>query len=118
MINAPKGKEFLYIGHYIDTKGRYILKIGTTNNLKRRRIEHTKDYRHNLDYVLPQNQEFIYDWFLPMSKYNTIRFEDQIKEHLKQIGIGQYIYHDRFNCGSRKPPSLTITIRKEYHIEL
>jgi predicted GIY-YIG superfamily endonuclease len=38
-------KEFLYVGHYIDTEGNYILKIGTTNNLKRRAQEHTTNYR-------------------------------------------------------------------------
>ena len=29
-------KEFLYVGYYVDTEGNTILKIGTTNNLKRR----------------------------------------------------------------------------------
>ena len=35
-------KEFLYVGHYIDIDGNYILKIGTTNDLKRRQTEHTQ----------------------------------------------------------------------------
>lgn len=30
-------KEYLYVGHYIDAQGNYILKIGTTNDLARRR---------------------------------------------------------------------------------
>ena len=33
-------KEYLYVGHYIDTKGNYILKVGTTNNLKNRQRQH------------------------------------------------------------------------------
>ena len=38
-------KEFLYVGHYVDTEGKYILKIGTTNDLARRAQEHTRNYR-------------------------------------------------------------------------
>ena len=34
-----KNKEFLYVGHYIDTNGNFILKVGTTNDLKRRQTE-------------------------------------------------------------------------------
>ena len=29
-------KEFLYVGYYIDTENHFVLKIGTTNDLKRR----------------------------------------------------------------------------------
>lgn len=29
-------KEYLYVGHYFDVEGNYILKIGTTNDLVRR----------------------------------------------------------------------------------
>ena len=36
-------KEFLYVGHYIDTDGNYILKIGTTNDLRRRAAEQRVD---------------------------------------------------------------------------
>ena len=38
-------KEYLYVGYYIDTQGRYILKIGTTNDLKRRQAEHNRNYK-------------------------------------------------------------------------
>ena len=40
-------KEFLYVGHYVDTNGDYILKIGTTNNLDRRQKEHTRNYKRS-----------------------------------------------------------------------
>jgi hypothetical protein len=33
-----KDKEFLYVGHYIDTDSNYILKIGTTKNLERMEV--------------------------------------------------------------------------------
>ena len=38
-------KEFLYVGYYTDTEDNTILKIGTTNNLKRRQQEHTRNYK-------------------------------------------------------------------------
>ena len=77
-------KEFLYIGHYTDTKGNYILKIGTTNDLKRRKSQHTTNYRRAKQYTMPQDSEFEYDWSLPLSKYNTFRYEDKNKEKFKQ----------------------------------
>ena len=41
MTNEKLNKEYLYVGHYIDDEGNYILKVGTTNDLERRRKEHT-----------------------------------------------------------------------------
>lgn len=111
-------KEFLYVGHYIDTQGRYILKIGTTNDLKRRAAEHTRNYRKAKEYTLPENAVFVYDWFLPLSKYNTLRFEDRNREQWQQMGIGEFVRNDRFCCGKRKPKKVKITIRKTYEISL
>jgi len=54
-------KFWLYVGHYIDIYGNYILKVGTTNNLERRRKEHTRNYRRNKVNPLSLNDEFIYD---------------------------------------------------------
>ena len=51
-------KEFLYVGHYIDTDGNYILKIGTTNDLRRRATEHTRHYRKAKEYRLPATANF------------------------------------------------------------
>ena len=111
-------KEWLYVGHYTDVKGRYILKIGTTNDLRRRALEHTRNYRKAPDYTLPQDSVFVYDWFLPLSKYNTLRFEDKNREAWKQIGVGEFVRNDRFCCGKRKPKTVKIKIRKVYEIEL
>ena len=41
-------KEFLYVGHYTDTDGFYIVKIGTTNDLDRRRKEQKLRARSSL----------------------------------------------------------------------
>lgn len=113
----PKNKEFLYVGHYIDTKGRYILKIGTTNDLHRRAVEHTRNYKKTREFTMPEDSEFVYDWFLPLSKYNTLRFEDRNRKLWQELGIGRFIRNDRFFC-EQKPDFVTITIRKTYTIPL
>lgn len=115
---APAGKEWLYVGHYIDTQGRYILKIGTTNDLARRAAEHTRNYHKTKDYTLPAGASFVYDWYLPLSKYNTLRFEDANRDAWQKLGIGTYVRNDRFDCGKHKPKKVKITIRKTYEIEL
>jgi len=111
-------KEFLYVGHYIDKNGNYILKIGTTNDLKRRAQEHTRNYRRGKTLTLSSSGSFIYDWYLPLSKYNTIRYEDRNRKKWQEMGIGTFIRNDRFNCGQQKPSSVQVTIRKTYTINL
>jgi hypothetical protein len=110
-------KEFLYVGHYTDTKGNYILKIGTTNDLERRRKEHTRNYHRAKEYTLPPEDEFSYDWNLPLSKYNTLRYEDKNRERWKAQDVGEFVRNDRFCC-RRKPDEITVTIRKVYRIKL
>ena len=112
-----KSKEFLYIGHYIDVFGHYILKIGTTNNLNRRAKEHTVNYKKSPNYTMPADSQFVYDWFLPLSKYNTLRFEDKNRELWKLAGIGEFVRNDRFCCET-KPEFVEVAIRKVYKIAL
>lgn len=110
-------KEFLYVGHYIDTDGNYVLKIGTTNDLERRRKEHTRNYKRSPNSTMPTDSEFLYDWFIKLSKYNTLRYEDSNKREWKSLGLGEYIRNDRF-VFAEKPVSAIVTIRKEYEIIL
>ena len=111
-------KEYLYVGHYTDSEGNFILKIGTTNDLKRRATEHTRNYRRAKMYNLPKSDSFVYDWYLPLSKYNTLRYEDRNRKAWQEMGIGDFVRNDRFNCGRRKPRQVQVTIRKTYTIEL
>ena len=64
-------KEFLYVGYYIDNNNNFILKIGTTNDLIRRRYEHNRNYRKAKTHTMPTNHNFEYIWTHPLSKYNT-----------------------------------------------
>lgn len=105
------------MGHYVDTLGRYILKIGTTNDLKRRAQEHTRNYRRAKNYTLPPEQKFQYDWVRPLSKYNTLRYEDKNRNLWQELGIGEFVRNDRFCCET-KPDFVQITIRKTYQIAL
>lgn len=110
-------KEFLYVGHYTDIQGNYILKVGTTNNLKRRATEHTRNYRRAKQYTMSHEQQFEYDWFLPLSKYNTLRYEDSNRQKLIDEEVGTFVRNDRFLC-ENKPSSIVIKIRKEYVVFL
>lgn len=110
-------KEYLYVGHYIDHKERYILKVGTTNNLERRKQEHERKYKATREYTMPEGGSFIYDWVLKLSKYDTLRYEDRTKTAWKEAKIGNYIRNDRFYC-TAKPEKVYITIRKTYEITL
>ncbi len=105
------------MGHYVDTQGRYILKIGTTNNLKRRKAEHTRNYHKAPDYILPPGKSFQFDWSLPLSKYNTLRYEDKNRKIWQEKEVGAFVRNDRFCCPV-KPDKVEITIRKTYVISL
>ena len=108
---------YLYIGHYYDACGNYILKIGTTNDLKRRKQEHTRRYRKAKHYPIPPCNSFQYDWFIKVSKYNALRYEDLNRKRLQEANIGKWLKNDRFVCG-KAPAEITIQIRKTYNIKL
>lgn len=110
-------KEFLYVGHYTDIEGFCIVKIGTTNDLERRRKEHTRNYKKSPHCTMPQDAQFEYDWSLPLSKYNTLRYEDRNKARWREDALGEYIRNDRFKCSS-KPDYVDIQIRKTYRVYL
>ena len=110
-------KEFLYVGHYVDMNGDYILKIGTTNDLDRRQKEHTRNYKRSPNFTMPEDGKFEYDWSRPLSKYNTLRFEDRNREKWQKEEVGNFVRNDRFHC-PKKPDFVQVTIRKTYQIAL
>lgn len=112
-----KDKEYLYVGHYTDTNGHYILKIGTTNDLARRQAEHTRNYHRAKQFTLPRGGKFEYDFTLPLSKYNTLRYEDKNRAKWQSEGIGTFVRNDRFDC-SEKPEYVEIQIRRVYRVAL
>ncbi len=85
--------------------------------MKRRQQEHTRNYRRAKDYTLPSEAIFTYDWKLPLSKYNTLRYEDSNRQKWKQEEIGIFVRNDRFYC-AEKPIEVRVKIRKEYVIKL
>lgn len=99
-------KEFLYFGYIGDLSAR-TFKIGTTNDLDRRRAEHCRAYK------LP----FTYLWHVRLSKWNTLRHEQRTKDAWKKEPTWEYIRNDRFII-PKTTSSISITIRKTYLIEL
>ena len=110
-------KEYLYVGHYYDTDGNYILKIGTANDPNRRRKEHNRYYARANAYRMREGCEFEYDCLIPLSKYNTVRYEDSNRKRLQDTNFGEYIRNDRFLC-AEKPQEVQITIKKTYIVQL
>jgi hypothetical protein len=110
-------KEYIYVGYYYDTENRFILKIGTTNDLDRRRYEHNHNYRKSPNYTMPKENSFQYIWTHKLSKYNTLRYEDRNRELWQEMGIGEFVRNDRFVL-CNVPKFVNIKIRKDYQIEL
>jgi predicted GIY-YIG superfamily endonuclease len=116
-IDPKDGKEFLYFGGYIDTDGNAIFKIGTTNDLNRRKEEHDRAYAKTPNH--PRKTEFVYLTYIQLSKLNTLRYENLFKEQMILSKIGEYVENDRFVMSDYelKQP-LLFTIRNEYTINL
>ena len=110
-------KEFLYVGYYVDKDGQYILKVGTTNNLERRRKEHNRSYLNAAHCRMPIGNEFQYLWTRPLSKYNTLRYEDKTRSAWQESGLGVFVNNDRFIL-CEKPKFVEVKIRKIYQIVL
>lgn len=112
-----QNKEFFYIGHYVTANDEYVLKPGTTNDLRRRRQEHNSSYRTTPNFPIKSGTFFEYDWFIPLSKYNTLRVEDNTKRRFINAGFGRYVNNDRF-VFAEKPEAITIIVKKTYEIAL
>lgn len=110
-------KEFLYVGYYKDIDNNFILKIGTTNDLKRRRAEHNRMYKQSPHNTMPMDGSFEYLWHLALSKYNTLRYEDNNKKAWQEMNLGEYVRNDRFVL-QKVPKSVPIKIRKVYEVAL
>ena len=110
-------KEILYVGTYTDTDGNRILKIGTTKNLKRRQKEHDRAYKRTTAHTMPEDSSFEYIWTKPLSKYNTLRYEDSNKAQWIADNIGEYVRNDRFVIADELT-EVEINIRKTYKIAL
>ena len=113
-----RGSNYVYVGHYTDIDGNYILKVGTTNNIRRRTCEHTAAYKEKKKYQMPKDGQFVMDWYRPVSYKNSIKTEDRTRQAWKNEGIGQFIPKDRFNCGANPPRQVKVKIRKEWTIDL
>lgn len=111
------GKELLYVGTYTDTDGNRILKIGTTNDLKRRQREHNRAYKRATAHTMPTESSFEYIWTLPLSKYNTLRYEDSNKEKWIAENVGEYVRNDRFVI-AEDLTEVEVKIRKTYKVAL
>ena len=112
------GSNYVYVVHYTYIDGNYILKVGTTNNIRRRTCEHTAAYKEKKKYQMPKDGQFVMDWYRPVSYKNSIKTEDRTRQAWKNEGIGKFIPKDRFNCGATPPRQVKVKIRKEWIVDL
>ena len=110
-------KEWIYVGYYTDIEGNFVLKIGTTNDLCRRQSEHTRNYRKAAKHRMPQDEQFKMIWYRPLSKYNTVRYEDINKAYWQDIGFGEFVRNDRFVFAER-PAHAIVRIKKEWVVNI
>lgn len=110
-------KQWIYVGHYWTIEGKFVLKIGTTNDLCRRQSEHTRNYRKAPKLQMPQDQQFIMDWYRPLSKYNTVRYEDRNIYDWKLQNFGEYVRNDRF-VFDEPPAQATVKIKKDWVVAI
>lgn len=111
-------KEYLYLGTYKGINGEIVLKIGTTNDLKRRRYQHNTSYRKPSSKVqMPATETFEYIWTHELSRSNTHRYEDLNKDIWIEMGFGEYVENDRF-VFQEMPKSCLIKIKNIYEIAL
>lgn len=66
---------------------------------------------------MPTDSAFSYDWYIRLSKYNTLRYEDLNRTLWQNMGIGHFIRNDRFLCVT-PPRMVTVIIRKAYPVIL
>jgi predicted GIY-YIG superfamily endonuclease len=111
-------ETFLYIGHYTDRNGNYILKLGTTNNLDRRQKEHNRNYKKATTHTMREDSAFEYDWWRALdTKYDALAFEDDNRDLWKEENFGKYMRQDRFVC-DKKPRKVKIYLEDVYEITL
>lgn len=111
-------KQYLYLGTYKGINGEIVLKIGTTNDLKRRRYQHNTSYRKPSSKVqMPATETFEYIWTHELSESNTRRFETLNKNIWRRMGFGEYVENDRF-VFQEMPKSCLIKIKNIYEIAL
>ena len=66
---------------------------------------------------MPKTEKFHYIWTLPLSKYNTLRYEDRNREMWQNQGIGEFVRNDRFVV-AEELAEVEIKIKKIYKIAL
>ena len=66
---------------------------------------------------MPKDENFEYIWTHPLSKYNTLRYEDRNREMWQEMGIGKFVRNDRFVI-AEELAEVEIKIRKTYKIAL
>lgn len=104
------GKDFQYA--YVLRIGdpqENLYKIGTTNDPRRRMLEHERYYKKPIEVL----------WLSPKlrGRFTALRVEEDNKEKWIAEGLGEYIRNDRFII-TEEVTEISVTIKKEYKIKI
>lgn len=109
-INKRTGKDNQYIYFLVvgDPADR-VFKIGTTNNPRRRMMEHERAYKKEVNVI----------WLSPplSSKWTTLKVEEKMKDAWIAGKPWEYMRNDRFKIPANVN-QVSITIKKKYVIPL
>lgn len=108
-----RATDDLYLGGYWTEDGKFVLKIGTSNDIEVRESQHNRYYKTAKNYPIAKDSRYKMFESIPLSKYNALRFEDSNKARWIEEGFGTYIKNDRF-VFDEIPSEIHIFIKKEY----
>lgn len=108
-LPPPTPKEFIYLIQIGEpTGGRKLIKIGTTNNVRRRMGQLVRHYKQNITIFWVSN---------PYAHFTTLRVEDEMKNVWRAYAGFEHIPNDRFWI-PETVRQLSIKVKKEYTVEL
>jgi predicted GIY-YIG superfamily endonuclease len=111
-------KKYLYVLKYLTVNDKIVVKVGTTNNLKRRMYEHNNYYQKKAkNHRMPKGATVELVWAKQFSAENVEKYEEENKEYWRDLGFGDYVKNDRF-VFDEMPPYVEIIIKKSYIISL
>ena len=111
LVSLPPAtkKEFLYIlqiGGIIN--GRKLIKIGTTNNVRRRMGQLLRYFKQDIKILWVSN---------PYAHFTTLRVEDETKKVWRTYEDFEHIPNDRFWVAATVK-ELTVKVKKEFTIAI
>ena len=107
-LPAKKGNFLYLIQIGLPKNGQRLIKIGTTNNIKRRMSEELRQYKENIKIL----------WISPCyKKFTTLRVEQKTKDIWRSVDDWEWVPNDRFLIPD-KVEELRVVVRNEFVVKV